>query len=415
MKQIHNNQKLIHELRPVEANTGIASMPVLDEITEGKETSTVNLGGMVNHKRHPLKRPTFSNGGSSDDRKPAAKKRKVVAENFNKSENQSAAQNFQGRPKEMRSVVRNLRLTNFELLSEQELRTLGRTVYQLSNEQVLTPNYGAHTLKLLDYLPFDFSPKNIQFTAKLLMDKDEGGTMEKSFNQERFKMVSGLNKFQALGIIEYGLSIAQVGFLRFSKSILKVMGVLRKENPDASGPYLYDAATHLQPYQIHGIVQDNQTLGKLNIALDDNGRFGQFKPVDPRHKGNPYRPGEEGVFGRDLQEANRQSIAMLTRTHLALPFIPVLDAGNQFIGQNSPEQYQETGGDLERGYQEGQESATMPNEIPEPAARAVDSFLALAQSPVALIPPNVARRGDPDLNNTKPNKNHKLKTKQNKP
>jgi hypothetical protein len=283
----------------------------------------------------------------------------------------------------------------FQLVSGLDAsQTRGITDYGLSRTQVLTRNFGNHTLRAI---------------YKIVRDGRETN------NQDAFSIVSGLNRIQTRGIVEYGLKRLQVASLEFSESILKVMGVLRKENPDAAGPYLYDTATKLQPYQIHGIAQENRTLGELNIALDDNGRFGQYTPLDTRFKGNFYRPGGEGVFSRDFQEANRQILMMLTRTPVALPFIPVLDAGNQFIGQNSPEQYLETGGDLERGYQEGQESATMPNEIPEPAARAVDSFLALAQSPVALIPPNVARRGDPDLNNTKPNKNHKLKTKQNKP
>jgi len=612
MKQIHNNEKPIHEVSAVEANTGIASMPVQDEITEGKETSTVNLGGMVNHKRQPLKRPTFSNGGSSDDGKPAAKKRKVVAENFNKSENQSAAQNFQGRPKEMRSVVRNLRLTNFELLSEQELRTLGRTVYQLSNEQVLTPNYGAHTLRLLDYLPFDFNPKNIQFTAKLLMDKkNKWGTMEKSFNQERFKMVSGLNKFQAHGIIEYGLSRAQVIHRDFSARIMDVMEKLRLADPAAAGPYLYDTAIHLPEHQIRGIVLHQLALSQVGIAKV-NGRFEQVTPLvfnfgedlvlstqfrrdhemyemglnikesrlisnylsyeDMRtpnfgqHTLNAIinlledldrEPGAESVqeafqLVSGLQEYQTIGIAdySLTRAQVMNPefnnsilkvikvlspyhvvtdevgyvynmamnlsndqirgislynltlsqvqhpiftndqeileklmkqllkelgveeaelqipldqkgqemirtifdsmipikainqgtentqtaiqnteneirsglaemagvaSIPFLDAEDQFIAQNSPEQHQETGGDLERGRQESQESTALQSSNPQRGSGVVESFENLMHSPASSIPSNVVRRGDPDLNNTKPNKNHKLKTKQNRP
>jgi hypothetical protein len=57
----------------------------------------------------------------------------------------------------------------------------------------------------------------------------------------------------------------------------------------------------------------------------------------------------------------------------------------------------------------------MSNEIPERGATVEESFRGLAVSLGPPIPPNVARRGDPDLNNTKPNKNHKLKKKQNKP
>jgi hypothetical protein len=80
-------------------------------------------------------------------------------------------------------------------------------------------------------------------------------------------------------------------------------------------------------------------------------------------------------------------------------------------GQNSTEQYQETGGDLERGHQEGQESATMPNEIPELGATVEESFRGLAISSEPPIPSNAVSQGDLDLNNTKPNKKHKLKKK----
>jgi hypothetical protein len=160
----------------------------------------------------------------------------------------------------------------------------------------------------------------------------------------------------------------------------------------------------LQPYQIHGIAQENRTLGELNIALDDNGGFGQYTPQDPRFKGNSYRPGEEGVFSRDFQEANRQRLMMLTGMPAALPFIPVLDAGNQFIGQNSPEQRQNTGGDLERGHQDNQESTAVQSSIPQRGSGAVESFENLMHSSALSIPHNLARPRDANVNNTDPNK-----------
>jgi len=341
MKQIYNNQKPIHEVSAVEATTGVASMPVLDEITEGEETSTMKLGGMGNHQKAPLKGPDFSNEVSSDDRKPAAEERKVAAEDRKKSKNQSDGQDFQERPQEMLSAVRNWRITDYELLSEQQLRTLGTTYFQLSNEQVLTDNYGAHTLRALDNLHFYLSDNNLAHTLKeldnipfafnALMDMNKGVTIKESFNRQKFKLFSGLAEFQTLGITDYGLSRAQVLSPRFNESILSVMGVLRFEDPAAAGPYLYDTAIHFPEYQIRGIVENQLTLKQVGIGNVDS-RFGEdtMQTIEYLRKKQ----------GMDIQEAYNLALDLnlneyqnkgLNNYHLSLEDVKALNFGDNTL------------------------------------------------------------------------------------
>ena len=186
----------------------------------------------------------------------------------------------------------NNRQEHFNGLSS--VQNEGITDYKLTERQVQTLNFGAHTLRALDNLRFGPSIENIQRAFNMLRFLDRKKSIE-MFNkdtnfgeytfvpndvvtlidgirdyQQAFELVSGLNEFRTRGITKHGLTRTQVLTPRFSESMLTVMGVLQRGNPDADGPYLYDTAIHmLEEYQFRGIIENQLTLEQVGIIVVD--------------------------------------------------------------------------------------------------------------------------------------------------
>jgi hypothetical protein len=295
---------------PTEA-LGVASMPVLDERTKGEETSTVNLGRMVSHQNPLPKVPAFSDGGNSDDRKPAAEERKVAAEDQKKSKNQSVGQDFQEGPHEMLSAGQNLGITDYERRTE---------------EQVRTDNLGAHTLRLLNNLRSELNADNIQFAAKTLIDMRAKSAKEESFNQEIFELVSGLNEFQIRGITDYDLN----SNLDIQDLENEMSSILEENTGFASMP-----------------LTDNQQNNEGEETLA--GGISEFL-----HTQN-YPSQETDLFrwGSGYESCEERKVAAEGRKKCK----------NQSVNQNLLEQQQDTGGDLERGTQGVQEGTTVQSNI----------------------------------------------------
>jgi hypothetical protein len=153
----------------------------------------------------------------------------------------------------------------FEMLRGLDAQqTKGISLYELTREQVLTPNFGSHTLQAMDVLIFREEINN---------------------HQQTFQLVSGLNEYQTRGVSDYNLNRTQVMVPEFGESILNVMGALHLRNLSADWLFVYDTVMHLlEEYQIRGI-QLQLTLEQVGIAVVD-GNFEQDEGVNPRFRAN---------------------------------------------------------------------------------------------------------------------------------
>jgi hypothetical protein len=153
----------------------------------------------------------------------------------------------------------------FEMVSGLDFaQTRGMSIYGLTRSQVLTLNFGSHTLDTMDFLVFIKGLEN---------------------HQQAFQRVLGLTEFQTLGIAVYGFNREQVLNLEFSESILNVMGALHRDNSSAAAEYFYNTAMHLPEYQYRGLAEHQLTLEQVGIAVVDGG-FEQDELVNPRFRAN---------------------------------------------------------------------------------------------------------------------------------
>jgi len=159
-------------------------------------------------------------------------------------------------------------------------QTMAMTIYGLARDQVLTPNFGSHTLVAMNTL-----------VSQLRLASSELA----------FQLVSGLKEYQTHGITDYGLNRTQVMNPAFTESIFNVMEALHARSPILAKKDLYDTAIHLlEEYQIRGI-QLQLTLDQIGIAEID-GIFNQGLPEDHR-----FRPNHIDVIAHLMKTENMHS------------------------------------------------------------------------------------------------------------
>lgn len=126
----------------------------------------------------------------------------------------------------------------------------GITFYGLGRNAVTVPEFGQHTLQAIMRLRLR--------TQGLL-----------SF-QEAHQMVHLLNRAQAGGVSQFGLTRDQVEDPRFTQAILDTMNALSTLQPEADGEDLLNYALQMPEYQIRAISAFDITPEQLGIAVVDN-------------------------------------------------------------------------------------------------------------------------------------------------
>jgi hypothetical protein len=211
------------------------------------------------------------------------------------------------------------------------IQVQGVTIYELSQENVRTPNFGNHSLLAISFLRFVFGAHSNHAAFEIINGLDESqvtGIITHGLSPEEvrtrnfgahtllaintlilkgwsaninlaFQLVVDLSEVQTRGISDYRLNRELVMAPGFSEAVLDVMEVLHQTNPDAEGSDLYNTAIDLlEEYQLRGVAEHQLTLEQVGIALVD-GRFEQGEPLDPR-----FRANHVDVIGHLLETEN---------------------------------------------------------------------------------------------------------------
>lgn len=112
--------------------------------------------------------------------------------------------------------------------------------YGLSLEQVLSPNFGRHTLNAIDQLQY----------------LDDTLTVEQAFNE-----LQGLNRVQVEGLIDYNLTRQEIQTANFGRHSLNAIDNLRRANPVlfANNRLAFHQVRQLNETQIDGLLHYNLT------------------------------------------------------------------------------------------------------------------------------------------------------------
>lgn len=119
-----------------------------------------------------------------------------------------------------------------------EIQLKGITEFGLERKEVLSPNFGKHTIdgmqtlrtQAMHRMAFDFS------------------------YHDAFKTLRGLSKFQVKGITDYHLKRHEVTHRRFKEIILDAMKALKKFYPHLDNKHLYQTAMQLPEYQVRALT-----------------------------------------------------------------------------------------------------------------------------------------------------------------
>jgi hypothetical protein len=126
----------------------------------------------------------------------------------------------------------------------------GITFYQLRRNQVLAPQFGEHTLRGIMALRLNTN-ENLTF-------------------REAHQRIENLNRPQTEGITRFGLSRAQVEEVNYGENILNVMYALNRINTNATGESIYNYAMQMPEYQVRAISTFHFTTEQLGIAMENN-------------------------------------------------------------------------------------------------------------------------------------------------
>ena len=132
--------------------------------------------------------------------------------------------------------------------------------YRLRREDVLTPNFGRHTLLGLDELRF---ASNVTHHLEISY-------------QTAFEQLRGLNEVQVRGVTEFNLNRQQVLADGFDLAVLQTMQALQTLNINADSDQLYDTAMQLPEYQIRAITVYGFIPQQLGLYFNDD-KFVQFE------------------------------------------------------------------------------------------------------------------------------------------
>lgn len=191
-------------------------------------------------------------------------------------------------------------------------QTRGVVDFQLSREQVLTPNFGVHTLTGMQNLMEsnrvstyregftilrELNPTQVAgvtvhgLRKKQVLDSNFGkhtlsGIMalrRKSqyalSSEEAYRQIQSLNRIQTEGVVRFGLTAVQITDPLFDEHFLNTMNALNLLNPNATGQTIYNYVQNMPEYQIRAIGTINISPEQLGIAAHRND-FRQLETSD---------------------------------------------------------------------------------------------------------------------------------------
>ena len=148
----------------------------------------------------------------------------------------------------------------FEILRElNEEQVNGIVKFKLSRDQVLSPNFGEHTLQFI-------------YQKQRKKAKEH---QEQDFDQEQaFDLVEGLSRNQIYAINHYDLNKLDVRNLNVEPDTLDAaMEALKALNTNASDRDLYEIVSNMSESQLNGIAEKKLSLKQVGIDFVD----GKFK------------------------------------------------------------------------------------------------------------------------------------------
>ncbi len=183
------------------------------------------------------------------------------------------------------------------------VQTRGMVEFNLTRENVTTQNFGRHTLEGMQELRDNREAINNREAFEALQGLDTHQVSGITFYglrradvtipefgqhtnqaimrlrlrteglltfQEAHQMVHLLNRTQAEGVSQFGLTRDQVESPQFTEPILDTMRALSTLNPEAEGEDLLNYALQLPEYQVRAISAFDFTPEQLGIAVADN-------------------------------------------------------------------------------------------------------------------------------------------------
>lgn len=140
----------------------------------------------------------------------------------------------------------------------------GVDFYRLRRQDVMSPNFGRHTL---------FGMDELRFASKVNQNRDL--TYQVSFERLR-----DLTEIQVRGVVEFNLNREQVHARGYGPGVLRTMQALQTLNFQANSDELYRMAMQLPEYQIRAINAYGFIPQQLGLAYRDN-QFVQTETHDP--------------------------------------------------------------------------------------------------------------------------------------
>jgi hypothetical protein len=180
--------------------------------------------------------------------------------------------------------------------------------YRLTRNEVMSPNFGRHTLLGMDELRFaNHINQNREFTY-----------------QVSFQRLRGLNETQVNGVVEFNLNRTQVLNPRFGPGVLRTMHALQTLNIHASSNQLYDTAMRLPEYQIRAINVYGFIPQQLGLSFRDN----QFVQHENNHPDIISGSMVDAIAHLMATESmNREEAYQVSRTLNSLQIIGMIDLG----------------------------------------------------------------------------------------
>ncbi|WP_340199360.1 hypothetical protein [Ascidiimonas sp. W6] len=167
-----------------------------------------------------------------------------------------------------------------------DFQTRGLANFNLTREQVNTPNFGMHTL------------------SGILSLQEQNQNLS---NQQAFTMLSSLNQIQVSGIVAYSLTRANVQTANFGLHILRGIDKLILQNENISTEEAFNRVSELDYIQVRGVTNYN-----LNRAQVNTPNFGNHTLESMTNLNNQQRVDNwEEAFNMVRELNNRQTSGII--------------------------------------------------------------------------------------------------------
>ncbi|WP_340200119.1 hypothetical protein [Ascidiimonas sp. W6] len=127
----------------------------------------------------------------------------------------------------------------------------GLDQYRLMRDDVLAPNFGAHTLRGLD-----------QFRLNAIANREVNYS-----HRVAFQSIRGMNEVQVMGVLNYGLELQHVLNPAFGENTLRTMQAFQRDNAQITNQNLFENVIRLPEYQVRAISQYGFNPAQLGLVV----------------------------------------------------------------------------------------------------------------------------------------------------